>query len=210
MSTTSTPSTEETHECSHCGGPFTRSTAVAGSFCSIDCHRQHCREKRAGEVFREIEQDHRVCATCGRQLKEIEASGCSVVVNPASHQDWTAASDVWVGLQHRTEHAETGEISLDTTDEPAMLTDDRVVTGTVCECGNTDHRHEESAIRERAPFETAYYLGVAVDVLRHEGKHDIHLAAGELVDAVLEQAVPVQDADLDLRAALSAAVVLGE
>jgi len=208
MSTTTPTPSEETYECAYCGSPRRPSTSVAGSFCSIVCHRQHRRQKRAGEVLRELKQDHRFCATCGRQLKEIEAGDQSLVVKPSSHQDWTAASDVWVGIQHRTEHAEAGEISLDTTDDPAMLTDDRVATGTTCACGNTDHRHEEPAIRERAPFETAHYLALAVEALRAEGKHDVDIDRHELVDAVTEQAVPVQDTDIDVQAALADAVRL--
>jgi hypothetical protein len=208
MSTTTATSTEETYECAYCGGPRRASTSVAGSFCSIECHQQHRREKRAAEVLRELEQDHRFCGTCGRQLKEIEAGGCSVVVKPASHQEWVAASDVWVGIQHRTAHADIGEVSLDTTDDGTVLTDDRVATGTICQCGNTDHRHAESAIRQRSPFETAYYLGVAVETLQLEGKHDVDIDRQTLVDAVRDQLLPVEDADLDLPSALADAVTL--
>jgi len=161
MSTTISTPTEEAYECAYCGGPRRPSTSVGGSFCSIECHHEHRREKRAAEVLRELTQDHRFCATCGRQLKEIEAGGCSVVVKPASHQEWTAASDVWVGIQHRTRHADIGEVSLDTTEGDDTLVQDRVATGTVCACGNTDHRHEELAIRQRSPFETAHYLALA-------------------------------------------------
>jgi DNA-directed RNA polymerase subunit RPC12/RpoP len=210
MSTTTPNPSEETYECAHCGGPRRPSTSVAGSFCSIDCHQQHRREKRAGEVLRELAQDHRFCATCGRQLKEIEAGDQLLVVGPSRHDSWTFASDVWAGYQHRTEHAELGEISLDTADEPTVLTDDYVATGTVCECGNTDHRHEESAIRERFPFETAHYLALAVDILHVEGKHDVQVDWVALVNAVIEQALPVQKAAIDLRAALEAAVVLAD
>lgn len=208
MSTTTSPTTEETYECAHCGGPRRPSTSVAGSFCSTECHREHRREKRAAEVLRELEQDHRWCATCGRQLKEIEAGGCSLVVKPSAHQEWTAASDVWVGIQHRTAHADIGEVSLDTTDDGTVLTDDRVATGTVCECGNTDHRHAEPIIRQRSPFETAHYLGIAVETLRSEGKHDVDVDRQTLIESLLDQLLPVEDADLDLRAALADAVTL--
>jgi hypothetical protein len=208
MSTTTSTSTEETYECAHCGGPRRASTSVAGSFCSIECHQQHRREKRAAEALRELEQDHRFCGTCGRQLKEIEAGDCSVVVKPASHQEWVAASDVWVGIQHRTAHADIGEVSLDTTDDDRTPVRDRVATGTVCTCGNTDHRHAEPAIRQRSPFETAHHLALAVDVLRSEDKHAVDVDRRALIEAVLDQMVPVEDADLDLRAALATAVVL--
>jgi hypothetical protein len=208
MSTTTPTTTEETYECAHCGGPRRSSTSVAGSFCSTACHDRHRREKRAGEVLRELEQDHRFCGTCGRQLKEIEAGGCSVIVKPSSHQDWTAAADVWVGIQHRTEYADLGEVSLDTTDDDTPLVHDRVATGTVCECGNTDHRHAEPAIRSRAPFETAHYLALAVRTLRAEGKHAVDVDTQVFIDAVRDQLLPVENSDLNLRRALAVAVVL--
>lgn len=213
MSTATHSESGETYRCSECDEEFAAIAAVAGSFCSMECHRSHRRGKRAREVMRELEHDHRFCATCGRQLKEIERPiGKSLVIPPSAHDDWAAASDVLVGFQHRTQHAETGEISLDVDDRAERpIVEDTVTTGTICECGNTAHRHEEGAIRERAPFETAYYVALATRVLRAEDKHDVVLDRRALFDAVLEQAVPVEaGTSIDVRGALRAAVVLDD
>lgn len=190
MSTTAPQSDVESIEytCGHCGGAHTPAETVAGSFCSTGCHRGHQRAKRAGEFFRELEQDHRFCATCGRQLKTTNKPPRQVVIPPSLHDaDWGNASDVLVGYQYRTPHAETGEISLDVDDDADRpIVEDGVAKGTVCCCGNTDHRHEEPAIRERFPFTTAYWLLVAARTLRAEDKHDIDFDQGQLLDAVLD------------------------
>lgn len=180
---------EKIYKCSHCGGDRRASTSVGGSFCSTGCYRAHRRSKQAGEIFELLEHDHRFCATCARQLKTTNKPPRQVVIPPSLHDsDWGNASDVLIGYQYRTHHAETGEISLDVDDEADRpIVEDGVATGTVCECGNTSHRHEEDALRDRFPFSTAYYLLLATRVLRAEEKHDIHLDRGALFDAVLER-----------------------
>lgn len=187
----------DTYECSHCGGDRDPRTSVAGSFCSIECHRAHRREKRAREIMRELEHDHRFCATCGRQLKTVEKPTDAALRQIDGYHSTTAL----VGYQYRTEHAETGEISLDVDDEADRpIVEDGVATGTVCSCGNTSHRHEEAALRERFPFTTAYWLWLAARTLRAEDKHDVRLERERLFDAVLERA--------SIRDALAQAVVL--
>lgn len=214
MSATQQPTeTEETYECSQCGSDRRPATSVAGSFCSIACHQAHRREKRAAEVFELLEHDHRFCGTCGRQLKEVDKpADTTVVIGPSAHQEWDHAADVFVGYQHRTQHAEVGEISMDVDDEADRpIVQDGVATGTICKCGNTSHRHTEPAIRDRCPFTTAHYLARAARVLRSEDKHDVHFAHGVLVDGVLEQTLPVEDEDaVGLRAAFAQAVVLDD
>lgn len=92
---------------------------------------------------------------------------------------------------------------------PTIAPNDPVYTGTVCNCGNTDHRHEEERIRNRSPFETAYYLAIATRELRTEGKHEVEIDRDRLFDAVLEQALPVEErTDVDIREALAKAVIL--
>ena len=186
--TTPTDLEEQVYECAQCGGDRRSSTSVAGSFCSTACHRDHQREKRAGEIFELLEHDHRFCATCARQLKTVEKPPRQLVIPPSLHDaDWGNASDVLVGYQHRTKHAETGEISLDVDDEADRpIVQDGVATGTICQCGNTAHRHEEDTIRERGAFTTAHYLARAARVLRAEDKHDVRLDRRRLFDAVLE------------------------
>lgn len=199
------------YECGHCGGSHTPAETVAGAFCSQSCHDAHRREKRAAAIFRELEQDHRFCATCGKQLKEIEKPTDEALRQIDGYHSTTSV----VGYQYRTEYADVGEISLDVRagfkhgETVRVPTRDGVATGTVCECGNTAHRHEEDAIRKRSPFETAHFLWLAARVLRAEDKHDVRLDRGRVFDAVLEQAVPVQETDsVDVRAALERAVIL--
>lgn len=101
------------------------------------------------------------------------------------------------------------------TPDPEPSPSDPVLGGTVCNCGNTDHRHEEESIRNRLPFTTAYYIGIASQDLRSEGKHDVEIDRDRLVDAVLEQVLPtenengvVEPYDIDLLDAFAKAVVL--
>ncbi|SNZ18306.1 hypothetical protein SAMN06269185_3327, partial [Natronoarchaeum philippinense] len=117
-----------------------------------------------------LEHDHRFCKTCGRQLKTVDKPAtASVVVGPSSHQEWDYAKDVLVGWQYRTEHAETGEISLDVDEDgDRPIVERGVATGTICECGNTAHQHAEDAIRNREPFTTAYYVLRAARIFRAE------------------------------------------
>ena len=213
MSVTPTqPTDEETYECSHCGGDRRPSTSVAGSFCSTACHRAHKRAKQAGRILEILEHDHRFCKTCGRQLKTVDKPDTTLVVGPCEHQEWGHAKDVLVGYQYRTEHADQGEISMDVDeagDRP--IVERGVATGTVCRCGNTAHQHGEAIIRDRFPFETAYFLHRAARTLRAEDKHDVQLDRRQLFDAVVDQAVPVEDSNgLDIRAAIADAVVLND
>ncbi len=185
------------YECGHCGEEHSPAETVAGSFCSRECHRAHRREKRAREIFRALEHDHRWCATCGRQLKEVEEPTDEALRQIDGFHSKTSV----IGFQYRTEHAETGEISLDVDDETDRpIVEDSVATGTVCSCGNTSHRHEEEALRERFPFTTAYYLWLASRQLRTEEKHDVRLDRDRLFDAVLERA--------STREAIARAVIL--
>lgn len=188
-----TPATDlESHEyeCGHCGEGHAPAETVAGAFCSHECHDAHRREKRANVLWRELEQDHRFCATCGRQLKEIERPTDEALRQIEGFHSTTSV----VGYQYRTEHARVGEISLDVDDEADRpIVQDAVATGTVCCCGNTSHRHEETTLRERFPFTTAYWLLVASRTLRAEDKHDVRLDRGRLFDAVLER-TPIREA----------------
>ncbi|WP_256394094.1 hypothetical protein [Natronoarchaeum rubrum] len=206
MSTTTHPDGDvQIYECAYCGGDRRASASVAGSFCSIECHRAHKRAKRAGEIFELVEHDHRFCRTCFAQLKEVSKPARTLVIPPSLHdEDWGNASDVLVGYQYRTEHAETGEISMDVDAEgDRAIVEDGVAMGTICECGATDHRDDEPAIRESMPAgRLVLQLAAAAETLRQEGKHDVdydaeHLGVAmddgaDVVDA-LEEAVILDD-----------------
>jgi len=204
MSVTPTQPDEETYECSYCDGDRRPSTSVAGSFCSIECHRAHKRAKRVDEIMELLEQDHRFCKTCGRQLKTVDKPAtASLVIGPSQHQEWDYAKDVLVGWQYRTEHSETGEISMDVDEEgDRPIVRDGVATGTVCRCGNTAHQHAEEALRDRFPFTSAHYVYRAIRVLRAEGKHDVELDRHRLIDEVLDRE--------SIREALTQAVILDD
>ena len=185
------------YECGECGGDRDPETSVAGSFCSSACYDDHRRSKRARELLRLLEQDHRFCFTCFAQLKQIH--------RPTS--SW-GLSDSVVGFQTRTAHARTGEKTA-----PAAVLDDveidgpppidRPRTGTVCECGATDHSDVEPAIRSALADDEDYYrdrvigqLAEAIQCLRREGKHDVAIdhrrletADGVEARAALERAV---------------------
>jgi len=95
--------------------------------------------------------------------------------------------------------------------EPSIRADEPVPTGTICRCGQTDHKHESETLRKRLPFTTAHYLTLAVDTLRAEEKTDVRVDRERLFEAVLEQILPVQEQrTVDIRKALAAAVVLDD
>lgn len=198
MSTTTHPDGDvQIYECAYCGGDRRASASVGGSFCSTECHRAHKRAKRAGEIFELLEHDHRFCRTCFSQLKEVhKPAGVSVVIPPSLHdEDWGHATDVLVGYQFRTPAAETGEISMDVDAEgDRAIVEDGVAMGTICQCGATDHRDDEPAIREGLAWHAIVaQLDAAIEALRAEDKHDIDVDTHTLA-SLLEIDVPVQEA----------------
>ncbi|WP_226041585.1 hypothetical protein [Natrinema sp. DC36] len=61
-----------------------------------------------------------------------------------------------------------------------------IPVGTVCCCGQTDHKHENETLRTRFPFTVAHYLAVATVTLRAEDKTDVRVDRERLFEAVLE------------------------
>ncbi|WP_137288642.1 hypothetical protein [Natronorubrum halophilum] len=84
--------------------------------------------------------------------------------------------------------------------EPSIRADEPVKMGTVCRCGQTDHKHENETLRSRFPFTTAHYLAVATAMLRAEDKTDVRVDRERLFDAVLEHQ--------SIREAFASAVIL--
>lgn len=205
VKSTARDSHSEEYDCAHCDGPRSKHSQW-GSYCSRECYEAEQRAAKANELLNVLEHDHRYCHTCGRQLKEIEepTESYSVVVGPcAHHDDWDNVTDVLIGYQYRTKHAETGEISLDIEDGRSAerpIVEDGVATGTVCTCGNTSHRHADETLRDRFPFTTAYYLHIAAEALRREEKHDVALNRDRLMSAVADRK--------SIREAIAEAVVL--
>lgn len=148
MSTANTQH-QETYECETCGGPRTRESSVAGSFCSTDCHARH----RGRGILRELRRDHKYCFTCFARLKELDEpteqwesdkasrvitacdQGATFVPGPdgqivldATDCEYSEVVDVnqIIGFQYGTEHVTTGVIDI-------PLDDDIDVECTHCE-----------------------------------------------------------------------------
>lgn len=183
-----------------CSGPDCDDSAephelVDGSYCSLRCSRRDDGEA----VLRNIEYDHRFCTTCFRQLKEIEKpdASTSIVVGPVDHDAVEpTVRDCLVGFQYRTRHARTGEIEgrahVERTDAPAqdrpISPGDRLaMTGTICECGTTDHRDDylrgEHVTNVRNAAER---LCGILDWLGREGQDDRTVHAATLVESLTE------------------------
>ncbi|WP_255170117.1 hypothetical protein [Natrononativus amylolyticus] len=190
---------QQSLECGQCKETFD-GLATAGSFCSPDCYDAHRRHKAAANIFETIEHDHRFCGTCFQQLKTVERPSEIFL----SGLEPTTREAV-IGLQFPTKHADYGEKS--------EIHDGRdlVRTGTICECGNTDHQHQETAIRNRQPFSTGCQLTAAICELQHEGKlsADLEVNLDHLQEAILGQTIPVEEGGVvNIHRALEEALVL--
>jgi hypothetical protein len=99
--------------------------------------------------------DHRRCYSCFHELKtinppkpdwEFDERGHGWTIDENGDQtlefyDQTHSRDAAVGFQFGTEHATKGE----------KQRGDAVITGTICqECGNTDHKHHDPVLADRA------------------------------------------------------------
>lgn len=126
-----------------------------GRFCSKQClFRARGRKALAGHVF-----DHCVCATCFRELKEIEEPkdreefdlytdvGFGVTDEGDQYREYFQRQDgvskAAIGFQYRTEYANLGEKDHG----------DLVTTGTICTCGNTSHTHTDPDLATPADIE---------------------------------------------------------
>ncbi|MDJ1433605.1 hypothetical protein [Halostagnicola sp. A-GB9-2] len=206
----------ESYECGHCHEEFTP-PATAGSFCSKECHDAHRAEKQAAEVFELLEHDHRFCSTCGRQLKTVEEPpehndvgktipDCVIgweyrtnhaelgersprVQDDPADPDIPAQGKAPVYAYDRDDETQNTGTYLNYRNPlpTSPSTNDPVRTGTVCSCGNTDHKHEDETLRKRLPFTTAHYLAVATETLRSEDKHEVRIDHERLFESVFER-----------------------
>jgi len=122
-------------ECGYCEEDF-EPPAVSGSFCSADCMYR----SRGERALNQIRQDHRLCISCGRQLKTISEPPDETLrdINGAE------STRALVGFQYRTPAADFGEV----THEGAHQHSEITRTGTVCSCGVTDQREASPTLRE--------------------------------------------------------------
>jgi len=152
-----------------------------GEYCSTECfHRD-----RGRRLLTNIKYDHRWCHGCFRRLKTI---------NKPRAKD----PGFVVGYQFLTEHARYGEFEGRAVVNERTCTDDRrppspserlTMTGTICECGTTDHR--DDYLREASQVsvrEAAKRLCRALVWTGAEGQHDKTIDARELARTLRESA----------------------
>lgn len=196
-------------ECRRCGDEHPIETAVA-QFCSEECRLRDA----GGKQLRNIARDHRFCTACFRQVKEIERppGGTSVVVGPVAHaaRSDDAAADVLVGYQYRTRHATTGEregraiVTTDPTDphageRPPSPGDRLAMTGTICECGTTDHRDDWARGAHVTDLSAAAERLVGIlDWVGREGQQDKTIDARTLYRTLTESIRETDEPDWPL------------
>lgn len=190
MSTTNTSTSTTTVECQYpeCDTLGNHWEFRDGDYCSTDCeHRDD-----GHELLRKLKYDHTRCQTCFRQLKTVAPAKPDFEFTENGH-GWTLNADgdptleyysqdvsrsAATGFQFETEHAGKGE----------KQRGEQVVTGTICGCcGNTDHKHHDTALADREA------IGRLVNVLDDDDEvvfdtetlhrtyretHDLDLAVG--------------------------------
>lgn len=123
-----------------CAETFGPETAVAGSFCSSECHAR----KRGRDALRQIDSLHGWCSTCFRPVKD--------VISRQEYQEWRdneakgreELPDNFVGTQHETLTTDTGVV--DHKDNEAYYRP--VEHGRWgCECGAVNPSTREEAIQ---------------------------------------------------------------
>lgn len=147
-------------ECNNCGEsyfppnvdrPDATSEAVGAGdrFCSDDCEY----EAAAKSMIATIRFDHRYCANCFRQIREVEPPG-----RPKWSNEWDRRGgppDCAIGRAYPYPHALIGHVdALTRDDDGELIVDKRKTrrTGTVCSCGVGHHTH--SGIQDPLGFET--------------------------------------------------------
>lgn len=196
VTTPSESADRETYECERdgCETSVEADKLVKEEYCSWDCYHRDEGEP----LLNLVENDHRFCYNCFRQKKELERPGqdTSVVVGPVRHEAAPdVASDVLIGYQHLTEHAELDSYERNRRD--VVLEDiyttapaDRVVTGgAVCTCGTTDHRDDwQRAEHLTSVADAAERLAGVLEHTRREGQHNKRIDAKTLVETLTETA----------------------
>jgi len=171
-----TPTTQETYQCRHCGGPREAAASVGGSFCSERCLYRHRGEK----ALREIASDHRWCASCFRQVKEttrpddreLQDAGVSKLVRRS-----------FVGFEDPTEHAVEGVDERDHRGNPYRRTE---FTRTSCECGAVDPNDRHAVLRDLDPKATMQSLWACLVALERTGTLQRRPSKNAYVEALRE------------------------
>jgi len=158
----------------NCSGVVTEADAIEGSYCSRECQLR----ARGQRLLNIVQNDHRFCYTCFRKLKEVY----DVPAWRRRRMDPVTESVV-TGFQHRTQHGDLGER---TKRRPGTLLDDTRI-GTICECGQTNHRDRENLIQSSSIKSVAHQLHATLEALRDEGQHTSRVSWLSLVDVLYAQ-----------------------
>lgn len=155
---------EPTYECDHCQTATAVSALVAGSYCSSDCYYR----AKGARLLSKIKSDHRFCATCFKQLKEIDRppeqwidDHMSLIETALDHGasfsnqggelvlDYTdcdadtnrTAADAVTGFESHTEHGDQASVRREAEPDTRIYEHDHQWG---CVCGNIDsHRRDE-------------------------------------------------------------------
>lgn len=185
-------------EAYQCAGPgcesdFRAHEAVDGSYCSEGCSLRDGGQN----LLQHLQCDHRFCHSCFRRLKEIERPPMD-------------APEFVIGWQHRTTAARLGQLERNRhriTDEDGAYrggwrtaadapADRAVRTGTICQCGATDHRDDYQRETHLVSIRNATErLLKTLEQLGREGQHDAIIDAVALARTVRQCAESGGDID---------------
>lgn len=197
----------KTYETYSCDGPgcteeFERGEDVDGSFCTRACSLRDDGQ----DILSNVKHDHRWCFGCLKKLKEIERP-------PADMPEFI------VGFQYQTRHARHGQsegkafVEDDavndrhhgSTASRFSLADSLVMTGTICECGTTDHRDDYLRLERVTDIRgAAERLLRVLEWMGHEGQHSKTIDASRLVETLTRTAR--DDGELDWELAVGRAI----
>jgi hypothetical protein len=156
----------ETNTCEHCETEYPAHTQVRG-FCSVGCFYRH----KGANILDEIRRDHRLCATCFRQIK--------TVMPPAKD-----APECAIGQQYQTEHTVWG---VDDVGSDAYRPLDRQRWS--CECGTVDPSERDDII-EQVELDDNGIVGDLLQTLRfleRSGAIDRRPSKQRLFEALREE-----------------------
>jgi hypothetical protein len=196
-----TITTPETYVCDReeCEQTFPETQSVAGSYCSRRCYRLY----RGRKLLNIIEHDHRFCAGCYHQLKEIERPPAEqrVYIGPTDHEPLeNTVKNVVIGYEYLTEHADLGQRTrtrggaqahTEENVDAVAPADQWTMAGVICSCGTTDTRDKFVRDAEIVSTEVAARrLCELLELLGHEGQHDETVHAPTLLDTIQESDEP--------------------
>ena len=151
--------------CSYCDGPFPDGVDDDTNYCSRGCYIRG----RGKAALNRIESDHTWCATCFRQIKEVEKPPWNFELKvPAPQHAGRGAEnevrDCLVGYQYPTEHM---ELAVDDFSSDPRRPLERQRWG--CECGQVDPG-ERDAVLEAVDLQTTILsLHHCLDALAEKG-----------------------------------------